>query len=101
MLWDVKIPFWLALILLVTPGLPGVAQRLTWSPQRIESGSPVLFRLELGRSAGSVHGNWLNHSIEFSKSANGKSWFALAGVDVEQSPGKYVLEVTAERESGQ
>ncbi|MGC2401065.1 MAG: M23 family metallopeptidase, partial [Acidobacteriaceae bacterium] len=97
----VKTPFWLALILLLAAAPSGNGQRVTWSPQRLESGSPVLFRVDLDHPAGSVHGNWLNHALTFSKSANGKGWYALAGIDVEQSPGKYVLDVTAETNSGQ
>jgi murein DD-endopeptidase MepM/ murein hydrolase activator NlpD len=91
----------LALILLLLPAPRAIAQRVTWSPQRLESGSPVLFRVDLDSAAGGVHGNWLNHAVTFSPSANGRAWYALAGIDVEQSPGKYVLDITVDAQAGQ
>lgn len=92
-----KIHFWLILILLAPAGM---AQRITWSPQRLESGSPVLLRVDLDQPAGAVRGVWLNHTIVFSKAPNGKTWYALAGIDVEQSPGTYGLDLSGTATDG-
>ena len=86
------------LLLLCAP--VGNAQKISWSPLRLESGSPVLFRVELDQSASEVHGVWLNHAIVFTKAQNGKTWYALAGIDVEQAPGTYALELTASATDG-
>jgi murein DD-endopeptidase MepM/ murein hydrolase activator NlpD len=75
------------------------AQKITWSPERLESGSPVLFRIDLGKAAGQVSGSWLNHAIVFTKAQNG-SWYALAGIDVEQAPGTFPLELTGTAADG-
>jgi murein DD-endopeptidase MepM/ murein hydrolase activator NlpD len=93
----VKILIWLALLL---PAVPAIAQKATWSPQHLESGSPVFFRVDLDEAASDVHGTWLKHTITFSKAHKGNSWYALAGIDVEQSPGKYALDVTADLRNG-
>jgi murein DD-endopeptidase MepM/ murein hydrolase activator NlpD len=76
------------------------AQKITWSPSRLESGSPVLFRIDLDQAAGELHGAWLNHAIVFTKAQNGKTWYALAGIDVEQAPGTYSLDLTGTAADG-
>jgi murein DD-endopeptidase MepM/ murein hydrolase activator NlpD len=73
---------------------------ITWSPQHLESGSPVLFKVEPDHPATEVHGAWLNHALVFAKSEDGKTWYALAGIDVEQAPGTYTLELTATAADG-
>jgi murein DD-endopeptidase MepM/ murein hydrolase activator NlpD len=73
---------------------------ISWSPQRLESGSPVLFRVELNQPAESLHGTWLDHTLEFTRAHQGNTWYALAGIDVEQAPGTYPLALTATRASG-
>jgi murein DD-endopeptidase MepM/ murein hydrolase activator NlpD len=94
---SVKIPICFALALLA---LPLHAQKATWSPRRVESGSPLLFRVDLDQRATAVHGTWLQHPLVFSRAEEGRTWYALAGVDVEQSPGKYGLAITADLSSG-
>jgi murein DD-endopeptidase MepM/ murein hydrolase activator NlpD len=74
---------------------------ITWSPQRLESGSPVLFQLEVNQSADSLHGTWLNHPLVFNRAHQGNTWSVLAGIDVEQAPGTYPLELTATLSNGQ
>jgi murein DD-endopeptidase MepM/ murein hydrolase activator NlpD len=96
----VKIHLWLALILPAVLPFSGRAQQVTWSPQHLESGSPVLFKVEVDHPASAVRANWLKQAVVFSKAADGKTWYALAGIDVEQSPGKYDLEITADNEDG-
>ena len=76
------------------------AQKITWSPSQLESGSPVLFRIDLDQAGGEWHGTWLNHPIVFAKTANGKTWYALAGIDVELAPGTYPLDLTGTAADG-
>jgi murein DD-endopeptidase MepM/ murein hydrolase activator NlpD len=73
---------------------------ISWSPQRLESGSPVLFRVELEQSADSLHGTWLDHPLDFTRAHEGNTWFALAGIDVEQAPGTYPLNLIAAQANG-
>jgi hypothetical protein len=73
---------------------------ISWSPQRLESGSPVLFRIELDQPADSLQGTWLDHPLGFTRSRQGNIWTALAGIDVEQTPGTYSLELAAIEANG-
>jgi len=88
-----------ALLLLLT-SVAAHAQKITWSPERLESGSPVLFRIDMDQAAGELHGTWLNHAIVFTKGQNGKTWYALAGIDVEQKPGTFSLDLTGTAADG-
>jgi murein DD-endopeptidase MepM/ murein hydrolase activator NlpD len=76
------------------------AQKITWSPERLESGSPVLFRVDLDQAAGELQGTWLNHALVFTRAQNGKTWYALAGIDVEQKPGTFSLDLTGTTTGG-
>jgi murein DD-endopeptidase MepM/ murein hydrolase activator NlpD len=96
----VKINSWVILVLLLLCAAAGNAQKISWSPLRLESGSPVLFRIDLDQRAGEVHGTWLNHTIVFTKAQNGNTWYALAGIDVEQAPATYALELTVSATDG-
>jgi murein DD-endopeptidase MepM/ murein hydrolase activator NlpD len=89
-----------AACLLFFPFAAADAQKITWSPSQLESGSPVLFRIDLDQAAGEWHGTWLNHPIVFAKAENGKTWYALAGIDVEQAPGTYPLDLTGSAADG-
>jgi murein DD-endopeptidase MepM/ murein hydrolase activator NlpD len=91
----VKIKSLVIFVLLLLCAPVGNAQKISWFPLRLESGSPVLFRIELDQPASEVHGVWLNHAIVFTRAQNGNTWYALAGIDVEQAPGTYALELTA------
>ncbi len=73
---------------------------VTWSPKSLESGSPVLFQIELSQPADSLRGTWLNHPLVFNRAHQGNSWYVLAGIDVEQAPGTYPLELTATTSNG-
>ena len=79
--------------LILLPSLK--AQKITWLPPHLGSGSPVFFTIALSQQAREVHGTWLKLPIVFAKAEQGNNWYALAGVDVEQEPGTYPLEWTA------
>jgi len=80
-----------------TPGF----RIISWSPLRLASGSPVFFNVQLNQPASELHGAWFSHVITFTKAREGNSWYALAGIDVEQAPGTYPLELTATATNGQ
>lgn len=78
-----------------TPGFGNI----NWSPARVSSGSPLLFRIELEKPVSVLQGTWLKHPVTFTR-AEGNTWYALAGVDVEQAAGTYTLELTATEPGG-
>jgi murein DD-endopeptidase MepM/ murein hydrolase activator NlpD len=97
---------WAAWLLLI-PALPAAQAQnnegfrvISWTPATLQSGSPVLFRIELDHPATEVHGTWLNHPLVFTRSAQGNTWFALAGIDVEKAPGSYSLDLSAAGSTG-
>ena len=73
---------------------------ISWSPLRLESGSPVLFTIQLDQAASELHGTWLHHQTVFTRAHEGNIWYVLAGIDVEQAPGTYPLELTATTTDG-
>jgi murein DD-endopeptidase MepM/ murein hydrolase activator NlpD len=97
---------WAAFVLLLLALPAAEAQEdagfrlIRWSPQQLESGSPVLFRIELNQPADSLHGTWLDHPLVFTRAHQVNTWYALAGIDVEQAPGTYPLMLTATEANG-
>jgi murein DD-endopeptidase MepM/ murein hydrolase activator NlpD len=76
------------------------ASAATWTvhaqPTRLVNGAPVLFQVKPPAKLESLSGTWLGHHLTFSYDARTKTWFTLAGVTFETTPGKYVLELSAE-----
>lgn len=74
------------------------ASAATWTvraqPTRLVNGGPVLFQVKPPQRLESLHGTWLGHDVTFSFDATSKTWFALAGVSLETTPGSYPLEIT-------
>jgi murein DD-endopeptidase MepM/ murein hydrolase activator NlpD len=85
--------------LLLSAALPAFAA--TWTvqarPTRLVNGAPLLFQVKPPAKLESLSGTWLGHQLTFSYDASTKTWFTLAGVSIETNPGKYPLELTAER----
>jgi murein DD-endopeptidase MepM/ murein hydrolase activator NlpD len=102
----VRINSWVAFVLFILSLSPESAQQgngfqaISWSPQHLESGSTVFFKVELDRPASALHGTWMKHDIVFTKARDDNSWYALAGIDVEQAPGIYALELTTTATDG-
>jgi biotin carboxyl carrier protein len=69
-----------------------VREAVTLTPAVVTAGSPELIRVS-APGAKSVDGEWLGRRIIFF--ADHDSWVALAGVDVEASPGNSDLHITA------
>jgi murein DD-endopeptidase MepM/ murein hydrolase activator NlpD len=65
-------------------------------PPKLLNGAPVLFQVHAPTKLDSLTGFWLGHPLAFSYKASTKTWFALAGVSFETTPGNYTLEMTGE-----
>jgi hypothetical protein len=76
----------------------GVSMTLT--PARLENGSPCLITVALREEATVVTGNWQGHPVAFFSSSDHRTWFALADVDVEVTPGTYPLTMDATLNDG-
>lgn len=76
------------------------AQNFTFSlmPAEVAAGSPELVRVVAADAAG-VDGEWLGRELEFFRGRDGRTWFALAGVDVEGAVGPSTLRISV-RQSG-
>lgn len=76
------------------------ASAVTWTvhaqPARLVNGGPVLFQVTAPTKLESLTGTWLGHQLTFSYDASTKTWFALAGVTFETTPGTYALEIAAQ-----
>jgi murein DD-endopeptidase MepM/ murein hydrolase activator NlpD len=77
------------------------ASAATWTvraqPIRLVNGAPVLFQVKPPAKLDSLSGKWLGHQLTFTYDASTRTWFTLAGVSFETAPGKYPLELFAER----
>jgi murein DD-endopeptidase MepM/ murein hydrolase activator NlpD len=69
-------------------------------PARLVNGAPVLFHVKPPTKLASLTGTWLTHQLTFSYDASKKTWFALAGVTFDTTPGKYLLVLSAQPASG-
>jgi murein DD-endopeptidase MepM/ murein hydrolase activator NlpD len=69
-------------------------------PTRLVNGAPVLFRVKPPARLDSLNGTWLGHEVPFSFDATSKTWYGLAGVSLESSPGIYSLELSGETVGG-
>jgi murein DD-endopeptidase MepM/ murein hydrolase activator NlpD len=70
------------------------------SSSPLMNGSPFLITLSLPREALSITGDWQTHHVLFFPNSDHRTWFALAGVDVELAPGSYPLTVEANLKDG-
>jgi len=69
-------------------------------PTRLLNGAPVLFQVRAPGKIESLTGTWLGHQLTFSYSGTSRIWFALAGVSLETTPGKYALTLSGMRTGG-
>jgi murein DD-endopeptidase MepM/ murein hydrolase activator NlpD len=70
------------------------------SPSPLMNGSPYLITVSLSNEALSVTGDWQTHHVLFFSNSDHRTWFALAGVDVELAPGSYPLTLEATLKDG-
>lgn len=73
--------------------------QITLTPALVEVGSPELIRVDAG-DATSVDGEWQARKLEFFRGQDGRTWFALAGVDVESQTGPSTLKITTHGADG-
>jgi murein DD-endopeptidase MepM/ murein hydrolase activator NlpD len=66
-----------------------------WQPNELQQGSVAFITVELERVPRRVTGKWIGKDVAFFRSDNPKIWYALAGADLETSPGTYDLALTA------
>jgi murein DD-endopeptidase MepM/ murein hydrolase activator NlpD len=52
-----------------------------------------LFQVSTSTGVQSLSGIWIGHNLIFFRPSNGKLWYALAGVPVETTPGRYALTI--------
>ena len=84
----------------VSPDNAGI-RSITTAPARLASGSPFLLTVELAAPASSVRGTFTGRELLFFRSRTSPTtWYALAGVDVETTPGPYPLEIEANAPEG-
>jgi len=69
------------------------------TPAVVAAGSPELIRVAAADAA-DVDGDWLGRKLEFFRGRDGRTWFALAGVDVEAPAGSSTLSITVRLASG-
>ena len=70
------------------------------TPESLSNGAPCLITVALHDEASAVTGNWQGHPVVFFANAGHRTWFALAGVDVEVHPGNYPLTIDATLKDG-
>jgi len=75
-------------------------QAISWTPNKLTTGSPCLFRVDMSVVPAGVTGKWQEHDLVFVPSTNGHTWYALAGIDVEAKPGYSKLELQATLPNG-
>ncbi len=78
---------------------PSPSPPVTLTPAVVVAGSPELIRVEAPATA-QLDGEWLGRKLEFFRSRDGHAWFALAGVDVEATPGSSTLHIDAKLAAG-
>ncbi len=72
--------------------MQGQLSAVTLTPAVVESGAPVLIRVQ-APAAARLDGDWLGRKLEFFRGRGGQGWFALAGVDVEAPSGSSTLRI--------
>jgi murein DD-endopeptidase MepM/ murein hydrolase activator NlpD len=64
-------------------------------PAQLVNGGPVLFQVTLPVKIESLTATWLGHQLTFSYDTSTKTWFTLAGINLDTTPGDYPLELKA------
>jgi murein DD-endopeptidase MepM/ murein hydrolase activator NlpD len=75
------------------------APQVTLTPAIVVAGAPELIRVSAPADA-TVDGEWRGKKLAFFRGRDGKSWYALAGSDVESAMGPTVLKLVVHEASG-
>jgi hypothetical protein len=70
------------------------------TPAVLSNGAPCIFTVALHEEASAVTGTWQGHPVAFFSNSKHRTWFALAGVDVEVAAGKYPLTIDVDLKDG-
>jgi murein DD-endopeptidase MepM/ murein hydrolase activator NlpD len=85
----------------ITPALAqtqkdSAIKNVFWQPNELQNGSVVFFGVELNREATRVTGKFLGKDLAFFKAVDRpRTWYSLAGVDIDSAPAGYDLTVVA------
>jgi hypothetical protein len=79
---------------------PVVRDSVSLTPETLFNGAPCLITVTLHDAASAVTGELQDHPVMFFASPDHRTWFALAGVDVEVHPGNYPLTIDASLKDG-
>jgi murein DD-endopeptidase MepM/ murein hydrolase activator NlpD len=93
---------WVVLLIACMAGAVRVfAQQpaITLTPAVVEAGSPELIRVAMP-DATAVDGEWMGQKFAFFRGRDGRTWFALAGVDVEGAVGPSTLQIHVKTTGG-
>jgi murein DD-endopeptidase MepM/ murein hydrolase activator NlpD len=80
---------------------PPAQWRVQIEPVRVVNGSPVLFRVTPPFELKELKANFLGQELAFRHSSICHCWFALAGVKLETTPGRYELRLRGTRDAAQ
>ena len=72
---------------------------VTLTPAIVVAGSPELIRVNAPPDA-TLEGDWMGKKLAFFRGRDGKSWYALAGVDVEGAVGGSTLRISVSPGNG-
>lgn len=75
-------------------------EQVTLTPVVVEAGSPELIRIDAPAGV-TLDGEWFGRKLEFFRGPSDKSWFALAGIDVEAPAGASSLHISGHTASGE
>jgi murein DD-endopeptidase MepM/ murein hydrolase activator NlpD len=99
--WVIFVCGWMVLAL----PCPAARKAATWvasvQPTKVVNGSPLLIEVTPPGALKSLSGSWLGHDVYFSAESKGKGWYGLAGVPLDEKPGKYSLELHGVGEKGE
>src|ERR1700744_3824266 len=87
-----------ALLFATKPALSGAAgaaiqDAIQLTPASLTNGAPILITVKLNDKVAAVAGQWQGPPVLFFSNSDHHTWFAVAGVDVEVTPGKYPLTI--------
>jgi hypothetical protein len=78
----------------------GARDSVSLTPESLSNGAPCLITVALHNDASAVTGNWQGRPVKFFAGTDHRTWFALAGVDVEVHSGNYPLTVDVTLKDG-
>ncbi|HKS74360.1 MAG TPA: hypothetical protein VJQ82_14255, partial [Terriglobales bacterium] len=70
-----------------------------WQPAKLVNGAPMLLQVAPVANLESLSGHWLGHDVYFSRGNDG-TWYGLAGISLETTPGRYSLTLEGNDDTG-